>query len=93
MKLTLLAGALALAATTAAFANDPAKPAHAEPGATFQALDVNGDGRISAEEARAHNELNADFRGAVTDSERGMTQAEFDTWAKSRKPATRPPGN
>lgn len=93
MKLPLIAGALAIAATTAAFANDPARTTSADPAATFQSLDVDGNGRISAEEARMHEGLSADFSGAVNDSSQGMTKAEFDTWAANRKPPTTPPGN
>jgi len=93
MKLPLIVGALAIAATSVAFANEPASTTSADPKATFQSLDVDGNGRISAQEARAHAELNADFNGTVTDSSQGMTQAEFDAWAASRKPATTPPSN
>jgi len=93
MKLPLIAGALAIAATTAAFANDPASTTSADPNATFQSLDVDGNGRISAEEARMHEGLSADFRGTVKDSSQGMTKAEFDAWAASRQPATTPPSN
>jgi hypothetical protein len=93
MKLPLIAGALAIAATTVAFANEPATTTSADPKATFQSLDVDGNGRISAEEARAHAELSAAFSSTVTDSSQGMTRAEFDAWAASRQPATTPPSN
>lgn len=93
MKLSLMAGVLAIVASTAAFANDPANTTSANPAATFQSLDVDGNGRISAEEARMHEGLSADFSGTVKDSSQGMTKAEFDTWAANRKPATTPPSN
>lgn len=92
MKQLLIAGVLAIAATTAAFANEPSSTS-ADPKATFQSLDVDGNGRISAEEARMHKGLSADFSSTAKDSSQGMTRAEFDAWAASRQPATTPPSN
>lgn len=94
MKLPLIAGVIALTAATAAFAGDPVnQTTSADPTATFKSLDVDGNGRISAAEARAHPELNAGFRGAVADSEKGMSTAEFDAWAAGQKPVAMPPSN
>jgi len=90
MKLTLLAGAIALCAAGAAFATNPTYDP-TTPTAAFKSLDSNGDGRISATEARANKELDAGYRDAVSDSEKGMTQAEFETWVRTQKPA--PPSN
>lgn len=94
MKLPLITGALAVVAASAAFAGDPVnKTTSADPAATFKSLDVDGNGRISATEARAHRDLNAGYQGAVSDSDKGMTMAEFDAWAASQKPAATPPSN
>ena len=90
MKLPLLAGAIALCAVGGAFANE--SPSPTKPTVTFESLDTNSDGRISADEARAHKDLDAGYRGAVSDSEKGMTQAEFDTWVTSQQ-APMPPSN
>ena len=54
---------------------------------------MDGNGRISAEEARMHKALSADFSSTAKDSSQGMTKAEFDAWAASRQPATTPPSN
>jgi hypothetical protein len=94
MKLPLIAGALAVVAATSAFAGDPVnKTTSADPTATFKSLDVDGNGRISAAEARSHHELNAAYQGAVSDSDKGMTMAEFDAWAAGQKPVATPPNN
>lgn len=94
MKLPLLGGVLAVVAATAAFAGDPMnKDTSADSKATFKSLDTDGNGRISADEARAHPELNSGYQGAVSDSTQGMTAAEFDTWAASRQSTTAPPRN
>jgi len=94
MKLPIFAGALAVVAATAAFAGDPVNQStSADPKATFKSLDTDGNGRISATEARAHPELSAGYQGAVSDSDKGMSMAEFDAWAASRQPATMPPSN
>jgi hypothetical protein len=94
MKLPIIAGALAVVAATAAFAGDPVnKSTSADPKATFKSLDTDGNGRISATEARVHNELNAGYQGAVSDSAKGMSMAEFEAWAASQKPAVMPPSN
>jgi hypothetical protein len=55
------------------------------PTVTFESLDTNSDGRISAAEARVHKDLDAGYPGAVSDSEKGMSQAEFDAWVASQK--------
>ncbi len=94
MKLALIAGALAVVAASAAFAGDPVnKTTSAVPTATFKSLDTDGNGRISAAEARVHHDLNAGYQGAVSDSDKGMTMAEFDAWVSSQKPAAMPPSN
>lgn len=85
MKLSLLAGSLALAAATAAFAGDK------DPASTFKSLDTDGNGRISETEARAHAELSAGYRDAVSDSTQGMSMAEFEAWAASQKPGAMTP--
>ena len=90
MKLTLLAGAIALCAVGGALANE--SPSSTKPTVTFESLDTNSDGRISADEARVHKDLDAGYPGAVSDSDKGMTQAEFDSWVASQK-TPMPPSN
>ena len=91
MKLTLLAGAIALCAVGGAFGNEP--PSSTNQTVTFESLDTNSDGRISADEARAHKDLDAGYRDVVSESDKGMTQAEFDTWVKSQQAPMPPPSN
>jgi len=94
MKLPYFAGALAVMAATAAFAGDPANTnASADPAATFKSLDTDGNGRISATEARVHNELNAGFKDAVSDPNQGMSMAEFESWTASQKPGAMTPNS
>ena len=94
MKQVILACALATLAAGAAFANEPTSTTTAaDATATFKSLDTNADGRISETEARAHAELNAGFRDAVSDSSAGMTMEEFNAWVASRKATQTPPSN
>jgi hypothetical protein len=94
MKLSLLTGAVALAMTTAAFANEPASTTTTmDPAATFKSLDTDGNGRISETEARAHDALSAGYRDAVSDSAQGMTMEEFNAWHANQKPSGTPPSN
>jgi hypothetical protein len=91
MKLSLLAGALALTAA-AAFANDPTSTT-ADPSATFRSLDTDGNGRISESEASAHPGLSAGYRDAVSDANSGMTEAEFNAWHATQGSTQSPPSN
>jgi hypothetical protein len=92
MKLPLIAGVLALAAS-AAFANEPTATAATDPAATFKSLDADGNGRISESEARAHPELSAGYRQAVADANGGMTMEEFNAWHASKQTGQTPPSN
>lgn len=92
MKLPLIAGVLALAAS-AAFANEPTTATATDPAATFKSLDTDGNGRISESEARAHPELSTGYRSAVADANGGMTMEEFNAWHASQKPSQTPPSN
>jgi hypothetical protein len=92
MKLPLIAGALALA-TSVALANETMNPTSADPSSTFKSLDADGNGRISESEARAHPELSAGFREAVSDASTGMTMEEFSAWHASQQPSQSPPSN
>ena len=93
MKTATLAGTLAALAVSAAFAQQPmnntATPG--DPGVTFKSLDTDGDGRISPTEAQANPDLNSGYKGAVSDSTKGMTEDEFNTWNSSRQPGQTPP--
>ncbi|HEU4516023.1 MAG TPA: hypothetical protein VFR77_01865 [Steroidobacteraceae bacterium] len=91
MKLPLIAGVLALAAS-AAFANEPTATTATDPAATFKSLDADGNGRISESEARAHPDLSAGYRSAVADANGGMTMEEFNAWHASKQSQT-PPSN
>jgi hypothetical protein len=94
MKLPIFAGALAIVAATSAFAGEPTNPATAmDPTATFKSLDTDGNGMISATEARAHDALNAGYRDAVSDADKGMSMAEFEAWAASQKPGAMTPNS
>ena len=59
----LIAGTVAaLLPIAAAMAQTPPQPADpAQKGATFESLDVNGDGKISKSEAAANADVNAQF--------------------------------
>lgn len=106
MKLPILAGALAILATGAAFAGEPVSNSpSANPSDTFKSLDTDGNGRISAVEARKLDALHAGYGEAVSDSNKGMSMDEFNAWAASHKsdsmtpvsptsePVVTPPGN
>jgi hypothetical protein len=94
MKLSYVAGTLVVMAATTALANDPANPTtSADPTATFQSLDTDGNGRISATEARAHHELNAGYENAVSDPNQGMSMEEFEAWTASQKPGAMAPNS
>ena len=94
MKLPILAGALATLAVGAALANEPTSTATStDPTTTFKSLDTDGNGRISESEARAHPELSAGFRDAVSDANNGMTVDEFSKRHASQAPSQVPPSN
>jgi hypothetical protein len=106
VKLPILAGALAILATGAAFAGEPVNTStSANPSDTFKSLDTDGNGRISADEARKLDVLHAGYGAAVSDSNKGMSMDEFNAWAASHKsdsmapmsppsdPVVTPPGN
>ena len=94
MKLSYFAGALAAMAATTAFAGDPANTAaSADPTSIFKSLDTDSNGRISADEARAHKDLNAGYKDAVSDVNQGMSMAEFDIWTANQKPGAMTPNS
>lgn len=94
MKRAIIAAAIATLATGAAFATEPMNTATAmDSAATFKSLDTDGNGRISESEARAHAELSAGYKNAVSDARGGMTMDEFSKWNSSQKPAQAPPSN
>jgi hypothetical protein len=57
-----------------------------EPG-SLQALDLNGDGRLSLAEAAGNAEIVARFHRADRNKDGKLTQAEFDRLAKLPEPA------
>ena len=56
-------------------------------------LDVNADGRISAQEARADGELSASFRRADSDRDGFISEAEFRARGNTRRQGERDDGN
>ena len=92
MKLPLIAGVLALAAS-AALATEPTATTATDPAATFKSLDADGNGRISDAEARAHPALGSGYREAVADANGGMTMEEFNAWHASQQQGQTPPSN
>lgn len=95
MKSIPVIAALAVMAAGTALADDPPKatsPASSGQ-VTFNSLDKNSDGRISADEARAHQPLSRDYSTTATDSTKGLTKAEFDRWASGQPGARKPDAN
>ena len=71
----------AILAAPAAFAQaDTAAPATA----TFQSLDKNADGSLSADEIPSDHPLAKDFAQADTDGDGKLTQAEFDAYSTAK---------
>ncbi len=66
-----------LAAPVAMAQADNAAPA----AATFQSLDKNADGELSADEIPADHPLAKNFAEADTDGDGKLTQAEFDAYS------------
>ncbi len=65
-----------------------AKKGHAEtPDAAFKALDKDGDGMISSEEAAGHAELTAAWTTADKDGDKKLSVAEFKAFEKTEKKA------
>jgi hypothetical protein len=95
MKSAILIGALAALAVGAASAQQPASTTATpgDTGVTFKSLDTNGDGRISQTEASANPDLSSGYSSAVSDSSKGMTEQEFDTWNASRQQGQTPPSH
>ena len=58
---------------------------------SLNALDVNGDGKVSLSEAAGNAEVVTRFERADRDRDGKLTQAEFDRLAKLPPPKTRKP--
>jgi hypothetical protein len=62
---------------TASYAGDREQP---EPGAAFQALDQNKDGKLTAVEAKSHVELSRRWTEIDKDNSGAVDQAEFSAF-------------
>lgn len=78
-KSAIVAGLTATVLSLGAFAGDDMK------GAKFESLDKNSDGRITASEASAHQDLSTGFATADANADGGLTKAEFNSWSASMK--------
>lgn len=76
--LTSLAATAALAIAGHAFADDHT---------TFESVDANGDGVITADEIPAGHKLAEKFSSIDTDGNGQISRAEFDAWKMSRDEA------
>lgn len=86
MKTAIIAGVTATLMAAGAFAGEGMKSA-----SSFESLDKNADGRISASEASAHQGLASGFATADANADGGLTKAEFQSWhdsSKKMQPAT-----
>lgn len=71
----------AILAVPAAMAQtDPAAPAPV----SFQSLDANGDGALSADEIPAQHPLAKDFAQADADGDGTLSRAEFDAYSAGK---------
>lgn len=67
-------------------------PASQASGASvFDSFDTNHDGRISATEAQVNSTINDNFKGADTDADGALSQAEFDAAFKPANPSEASP--
>lgn len=57
---------------------------------SFESLDKNADGRISATEANADKALNAGFSAADTNSDGALSKEEFAKWHTAATPRSEP---
>lgn len=76
--LTMLGGAAAMGLAFGALASEPMKPA------TFDSLDADTDGKISATEAAKHADLKTGFTTADANGDGYLSKAEFASWQSSQ---------
>lgn len=76
---------LASLAATAALAF--AAQASADDQATFESMDGNGDGMITAEEIPAGHKMAGKFAQIDSDGNGRISRAEFDAWKRDRDDA------
>ncbi|MDZ3821984.1 MAG: hypothetical protein U0S76_00105 [Pseudoxanthomonas sp.] len=76
--LSSIAATAALAFAGQAFADDHA---------TFESLDANGDGMVTADEIPAGHKMAEKFSSIDTDGNGQISRAEFDAWKMSRDEA------
>lgn len=80
MKTAIVAGVAATVMAVGAFAGEGMKSA-----SSFESLDKNADGRISASEASADQGLASSFATADANADGGLTKAEFQSWHDNAK--------
>ena len=89
MKTTLFFAALALSATALAQQDTRTPSATPTPGSpssmTFESLDTNADGRISASEAQASPSLAAKFTQIDKQSKGYITREEYQSFMRSER--------
>lgn len=90
MKTTLTVAALLLSVSALAQVPDNSRTPGTTPGSTqatptFESLDTNADGRISASEAQASPSLAAKFTMLDKQNKGYITKEEFQTYLKSEK--------
>lgn len=87
MKLKMLTAVMACLFAGAAWAADPIQggstdaPATDKPAASFNEVDMNKDGVISADEAHGDTTLSRMFKQLDRDSDGQLTEAEYDSSA------------
>jgi len=75
----ILFSVLALACGTA-LAAEPGTPEQTTDAATFTYMDVNGDGKISRDEAKTSEDLSASYDAADTNKDGALDESEFSAF-------------
>lgn len=59
---------------------------------SFKDLDADANGKLSAVEVASLSDLKRDFGAADTNADGSLSEAEFQAWSSSQKPAQLPQG-
>jgi hypothetical protein len=84
---SLVAVAACMAAAPVYSQTSPSKPTRAT---EFRKLDRNGDGKVSAEEARVNADLKASFEALDTNHDGFLSSDEYGIWNGTGKPVAAP---